>query len=1147
MTRPATPRAATPFDLTGPLPTGTTVLEASAGTGKTYTIAALAARHLADGVPLEAIMMVTFSRAATSELRVRVRARLVETEAALRAVLLAGTADIPAAQGDPVTALLASGDPVQVLERADRLAAALTEFDDATIATTHEFCARMLSGLGVLSHADPGRVFTDSLTTLADEVAADTYLRRHASEARPTLGLTEAAELARQVAHQPQCALVPAPGDDPDPGVDARARFAAEVRRDLRARQLRQRLFTHDDILFALRDSLADPVTGPEAVRRLHEQYRVVLIDEFQDTDPVQWEIVRRAFDGAATVILIGDPKQAIYAFRGADVHAYLDAVELASHRATLGTNHRSDAAVVAAVDHLFGGAALGDPRIAMVPLTARHTEPRLRAADGTAPVPLRLRMLPSNPTTGDDPRTGQLPVAQLRPVIRRDLVAQIVDLLDSGARIADDNPAIGWRPVEPSDIAVLVHKNSTAEAICDALVAAGVPAVLAGASTVFSSEMAGHWLTLLRALVEPRATTIRRAALTPMIGWDFARLVTAGEDDLAELSLTIRTWAATAHHRGIAALLELIVDRRGLAARLLAHDGGERQVTDLRHLGQLLHAHMSTERIGLAAVTDWLAESIAQAHRTGEDDQSRRLETDAKAVQVLTVHRAKGLEFGIVALPEAWDTWVPDDEGQVLRLHEPGTGRLVLDVGGTGAAGRDERRRQWRDEEAGEDLRLLYVALTRARHQVITWWAPSNNTNTSPLHRLLYGPRSAGAIPPPTAPRPADPDTLPLDPALVRVERIEPSGTPRRWQPDPGAPQELASRTFTREIDQQWRRTSYTALTAAAHAAPEADLVAPGGGSATASDEVGPGDEPEGLPVDAIAPATTGTAAPGLPPTAALPSPMGELPAGAEFGTIMHAIFEHADATAPDLAAELLARTRDELERTPYPVEAEALATALVPAFRTSLGPLGMGRRLADLAPADRLSELDFELPLAGGDRPRTLVTLADVADLLSRHLRPGDPLADYPALLAAEPTGAEVLRGFLTGSIDSVLRIADPQGIPRHLVVDYKSNWLGEYGVPLRLDSYHPHRLATAMMRAHYPLQALLYAVALHRYLGWRLPGYDPARHLGGIVYLFVRGMAGPDTPMVDGVPYGVFSWDPGPELVVALSRLLDEGVAP
>ncbi|HIT76902.1 MAG TPA: exodeoxyribonuclease V subunit beta, partial [Candidatus Avipropionibacterium avicola] len=238
-----------------------------------------------------------------------------------------------------------------------------------------------------------------------------------------------------------------------------------------------------------------------------------------------------------------------------------------------------------------------------------------------------------------------------------------------------------------------------------------------------------------------------------------------------------------------------------------------------------------------------------------------------------------------------------------------------------------------------------------------------------------------------------------------------------------------------------------------------------------------------------------------------------------------------------------LRSRTAAELARTPYPVTAEVLADALVPAFETPLGPIASGLRLRDFGVADRLSELDFELPLAGGDRPTgARVRVADLAAVLAEHVGDHPHLHAYPAMLASEPTGEQTLRGYLTGSIDSVLRVRDDAGgPPRHLVVDYKSNWLGEFGVPLTVASYHPDRVAEAMMRAHYPLQALLYSVALHRFLSWRMPDYDPATHLGGIAYLFVRGMAGPDTPTVDQVPYGVFSWDPGPDLVIAWSQLL------
>jgi exodeoxyribonuclease V beta subunit len=224
-----------------------------------------------------------------------------------------------------------------------------------------------------------------------------------------------------------------------------------------------------------------------------------------------------------------------------------------------------------------------------------------------------------------------------------------------------------------------------------------------------------------------------------------------------------------------------------------------------------------------------------------------------------------------------------------------------------------------------------------------------------------------------------------------------------------------------------------------------------------------------------------------------------------------------------------------------------DQLATALLPALRTPLGPLAGQRRLCDLPLGDRLPELGFEMPLAGGDTTRAEVTLGEVVPLLRAHLPAHDPLGRYPDLLAHPALAEQPLRGYLTGSIDALLRVRDGDGTPRYLVVDYKTNWLGSFdGRPLLLADYAPARLAEAMMSAHYPLQALLYSVAVHRLLRWRQPGYDPEVHLGGALYLFVRGMAGEDTPTVADVPAGVFSWRPSAALVTGLSDLLD-GASP
>ncbi|HZG89674.1 MAG TPA: 3'-5' exonuclease, partial [Pseudonocardia sp.] len=502
-------------------------------------------------------------------------------------------------------------------------------------------------------------------------------------------------------------------------------------------------------------------------------------------------------------------------------------------------------------------------------------------------------------------------------------------------------------------------------------------------------------------------------------------------------------------------------------------------------------------------------------------------------AVQVLTIHRSKGLEFPIVYLPFAWDRNVRDPD--VLLLHDE-SGARVLDVGGGTGEGWKDRCDRHRAEEAGEDLRLLYVALTRAGCQVVTWWVPATTTPASPLHRLLIGRPAPGTGPAELYRVPADAAALAALRQLatgaaagtISVERVGDRPAAGYAAAADRAPQ-LAAARFDRVLDTAWRRTSYTALTASGH----------GPATVVEADERVTTDETTPDPDDPDTDTDTGPAARGGP-VDDLPSPMAGLPVGAGFGTLVHGVFETADLTAPDLLAELTAQCREQLGRHPTAgVDAGELAAALVPVVRTPLGPLAGDLRLDRIAPADRLAELDFELPLAGGDQRGTPVLLAELVPLLRRHLPPDGPLADYPDALAGLPE--QRLRGYLTGSIDAVLRLPGN----RFAIADYKTNWLGPVGpdgrAPLTAAHYRPPRLAEAMIGAHYPLQALLYGVALHRFLRWRLPGYRPEQHLGGVLYLFVRGMCGPATPAYDGVPCGVFSWAPPAGLTVELSDLL------
>ena len=270
-----------------------------------------------------------------------------------------------------------------------------------------------------------------------------------------------------------------------------------------------------------------------------------------------------------------------------------------------------------------------------------------------------------------------------------------------------------------------------------------------------------------------------------------------------------------------------------------------------------------------------------------------------------------------------------------------------------------------------------------------------------------------------------------------------------------------------------------------------------------------------------------------------AVPSLLGEMAVGTEVGSLVHRVFEALDFAAPDLDAELLvqvsaaqARRRVELG------DVDQVVAGLRAAIETPLGPMTGGIALREVVRADRLDELDFELPLVGGDEPSgPALTLAAIADVLGRHS--ADGLAGYAERLL-DPRLRSSVRGYLTGSIDLVVRLDGE----RFAVVDYKTNWLAPPGEALTAWHHRPAALTAEMTHSHYGLQALLYTVALHRYLRWRLPGYSAERNLAGVLYLFVRGMTGPDTPVVDGTPCGVFTWQPPAALVEALSDVLDRG---
>lgn len=1086
---------ASEWDPTAPLPEGTVLLEASAGTGKTHAIAALATRYLAEGVCDSAgLAVISFSHNASWELRSRVRDRI---DQAVR-LLEADHGSLPPG-ADETDRFLLEAPADRQRAYLERLREAARSADRSLITTIHQFCQAMLDELGVLAAVDRASVLVEDLTGLCDNIVDDLYLDRYAGNpAGAPFGVEEARAIGHGVLLSPHAHLV-------EPGGRAdqieRVGFGKEVAAELCRRKAAASVHSFDDQLSRLRDVLDGPHAAA-CLERMRKRCRVVLVDEFQDTDPVQWEILHRAFHHHRPLVLIGDPKQSIYTFRGADTAAYSDAATTAQQRYGLSVNRRADPAVIEAVNKLFGGVELG-AGITVAPTTSSRQGSRLLIGGEPAAAGVQLRV-----------RDEQDTLPRSRKLIASDLVEQVLELLDTSTVRGDG----ATRALRPRDIAVLATTNRRGRELTAALTSAGVPAAFTGTDSVFTSPVATQWATLLAALDSLRPVEVRRAMITDFYGADLADLARASGGEMAGWTATLHQWGRLLASDGVAALFTAVQrqpghDGHGLAERVLGRQGGDRAFADHRQLAQTLHErHLAGVRG--PALRRWLVDQL-----TAAQEGNRRLETDGDAIQVMTVHRAKGLQFPVVMLPEAADRAPFKDRGQRLEFHQDG--KRLLDLAGDSAPGRDQRWADHLAEQSADHLRALYVAMTRAESRLVLWWARTpNNTASSALHRLLQAPRDPLI---PVRPAPSYPldlapgDTRPQDIGWLSSTGVDlvdiPSRPRRRRYRSSVAEPRLRALAWQRSIDPTWRRTSYSGLTAGVH---EAAL-----GTGLILDEPPPAEPASGA-------TTVGTV-----------SPMADLPGGAAFGSLVHQVLEHLDWHAPrqadlhGLRRRLLAATTSAVESFPLPgAEPQALAEALEPSLLTPLGSLADDRRLVDIAASDRLSELDFELSLPSS--PGT--TLADITSLLQNHLDPADPLAGYPAELSSSGLGDQPLHGFLTGSIDSVLRVVRDD-IPRYLVIDYKTNRLG--GEDLFLEHYQVEPMATEMIRAHYPLQALLYCVALHRFLRIRQIGYRPELHLGGVGYLFVRGMpggGGPDT--------GVMRWFPPVALITEVSDLLEKG---
>lgn len=1153
-----------PFSPVGELPAGRVAIQASAGTGKTFTLAALATRFIAEGgLSTSELLIVTFTRAATSELRARVRDQLIEA-----ADFLAG--DRQTSVNEPLLEHLAQTDRDLRLERVRR---AITEFDAATITTIHGFATQVRGVLGASAGIDPDARLVDDLAELAEEACTD-VLARAAVRGDPLVGLPglkELSEATRQAAGQPDLALVPGPDE---PGATSEQRVLRQLVvgsiEEIAERRGSRSTLSFDDVLTQLRGALHGPRSAA-AVDALRGRFRVALIDEFQDTDPIQWDIFSTLFgeQGAGSaLVLVGDPKQAIYGFRGADIHTYLEAVGSGSGTEcqSLLTCWRSDGAVLDSLHVLLGGATFGDDRIPFVPVEAapQNQNRRMRDTDGR-PLPALSFRVAAGSGIRRNKNLAQVQTHSAAQAIDADLVAHVRRLLDT-AHIPGGSGVGGTRPLRPSDIGVLVGTRAQGDSVHAALIGQGVPAVVAHGGSVLESPAADQLRYLLEAMGRPSdPRTARMFAMSWFVGWTAEQVALAAEHELTRVQDQLRNWSDMLAGHGVAEVFARIWSETGVAARVLRGTDGDRELTDLDHLVELFDGAASSglaSVAGLAAILDAPPQTDADADTDG-NVAARRIESEDQAVQIMTVWTAKGLEFPVVCVPTLWRD--PARRGPVIYTDER-TGKRTLDV--TGGAHWPDRshaiaRKERSDHEAaGERLRLLYVALTRAKHQTVVWWANGPGSDKTALAHVLFA-RAGGAIDRDLyartkVPIPSDHDVLAsLHPLVERtggnltvgaLDLLPPSTD--RWS-DPHASRKVPSLVlapFDASPDRSTQRWSFSAITDHSSVA-GFDPYDPSLSDRGAEDEHeddGDGSEPRPMT------ATSREGAGGGPEGAGgnRPGPLAWLPAGTAFGTMVHAVLEEVDFVSAVIAERLGPAIDRQLawqtfDLTPvWPVEAgttdgrRLLIEGLQAAIATPLGPLGDGLRLADLGLGDRLNEMSFDLRLGeGGRRPQ----VREIGRLTASYLEPTDPLRPWAVALADGAIDLE-LAGHLTGSIDLVMRIVDREGRPRFVVADYKTNQLTRRGcLPGRHD-YRPARLAAAMVEHDYPLQALLYSVALHRYLRWRLPDYDPSTHLGGVTYLFVRGMTGPEVERDDGRSHGVFGWSLPPALVVDLSDLLD-----
>jgi exodeoxyribonuclease V beta subunit len=853
-----------------------------------------------------------------------------------------------------------------------------------------------------------------------------------------------------------------------------------------------------DDMLKRL-DGALHGHTGKRLADTIATQYPMALIDEFQDTDPLQWRIFHRVYAHRDThgLLLIGDPKQAIYGFRGADIHTYLRARTSAQQPMwTLGTNYRSTQPLVDAVNRVFafadthgdGAFAFGRGKDALpfFPVHARGRSDQLML-DGQPLPPMQLAV-----QEGDEAISG----TAYTDLMARHAASRLVELLAAAQEVrcgfvgADG----ALRPLRPGDIAILVRKGSEAAKVREEMQRRGLKSVyLSDRDSVYASPEASDLLRWLRACAEPGSDRTMRAALaTPTLGQRDAELdrLNLDEHHWEACGDRFRQLHATWQRHGVLAMLHNLLHAFDLPARLLARLDGERALTNLLHLAELLQ-HAAATLDGEHALIRHLAAQIAAAgdpQAETADEQIVRLESEAALIKVVTIHKSKGLEYPLVLLPFVCSARELKADDSFTWHDDHGELRMDLRASEAALAQADRERLQ-------EDLRLLYVALTRAQYACWLGVACTRAglSRAPTLHKSAFGHVLSGGA----TIEPAD-----LMSRLQALRGDSPGMTIQRLDAPalhtlPATPTDALplweARAYKGPAAERWRVSSYSGLK-------------------YAEAEEAPVPAPETATQDTLIEASAEQ--PALPSVnAAAPQGIHAFHAGAEPGTFLHDLLEWAAdegfAQTADNAPALEKEIARRCQRRGWQSHIAMLTSWMGELLRTPLAlPDGARASLAQMN--SHYAELEFWFEATHVD------TLA-LDRLVTAHT-----LEARPRL----PLLAERINGLLKGFIDLVV---EHHG--RYYVIDYKSNKLGGDA-----SAYTAEAMRDSILRERYDLQYALYTLALHRQLRARLPGYNYERHMGGVAYLYLRG--------VDEAGHGVHVERLPKALIEAMDRLFATG---